>query len=158
MTTFQAPTKVCPNCGAQAQTVEDRCPNCNKKYRQKKSHTVRNVLLGIVLLSILAVGGCIALLGSAANEVSKSMDAEQSRSAITTTQWEAIQPGMTKAQVLEIVAPAEPSDEQTMESQSGEFEYNSNCLYFNKAESEEFEIFSYQVCLTDDKVESKNSF
>jgi hypothetical protein len=40
----------------------------------KKSHTVRNVLLGIVLLFVLLIGGCFALVGTAANEVGKSID------------------------------------------------------------------------------------
>ena len=41
---------------------------------QKKSHTLRNVLLILVLLMVLFVGGCFALLGVAGNEVSKSID------------------------------------------------------------------------------------
>lgn len=40
----------------------------------KKKHTVRNVLLVLVLLFILFVAGCIALVGKAANDVSKSID------------------------------------------------------------------------------------
>lgn len=40
----------------------------------KKSHTLRNILLVVVLLFVLLVGGCFALLGGAANEVSKSID------------------------------------------------------------------------------------
>lgn len=40
----------------------------------KKSHTLRNVLLVMLLLGVLFIGGCLALLGGAANEVSKSID------------------------------------------------------------------------------------
>lgn len=40
----------------------------------KKSHAVRNVLLVVVLLFVLFVGGCLALIGTAANEASKSLD------------------------------------------------------------------------------------
>lgn len=157
-TTFTAPTKVCPNCGAQAQTVDMKCPNCGKKYKAKKSHTVRNVFFGIVLASILLVGGCLALVGGAANEVSKSLDADQKKSAITVAQWNEIKPGQSKAQVLEIVKPAVPSDEQTTESSGEGFDYNSNCLYFNEAEADEFSIIAYQVCLSDDKVSTKSKF
>jgi hypothetical protein len=42
----------------------------------KKKHTVRNVLLILVLLLVLAIGGCMALLGTAANEASKELDKE----------------------------------------------------------------------------------
>jgi hypothetical protein len=41
--------------------------------RPKKKHTVRNVLLIITALLILVVGGCVALIGGAANEVSKNI-------------------------------------------------------------------------------------
>jgi hypothetical protein len=39
----------------------------------KKSHTVRNVLLGITLLAVLLIGGCLALIGGAANEIDKAI-------------------------------------------------------------------------------------
>lgn len=39
-----------------------------------KSHTLRNVLLIVVLLLVLFVGGCIALIGGAVNEVDKAID------------------------------------------------------------------------------------
>lgn len=40
----------------------------------KKSHTLRNVLLVITGLFVLTIGGCLAVVGVAANEVSKSVD------------------------------------------------------------------------------------
>jgi hypothetical protein len=43
----------------------------------KKSHTVRNVFLGILLLMILALGGCLALLAGGVNEVDKAINEEQ---------------------------------------------------------------------------------
>ena len=48
-------------------------PNPNLP-KAKKKHTVRNVILGILLLGILFIGGCLALIGGAANEVSKAID------------------------------------------------------------------------------------
>src|SRR6478672_8433167 len=39
----------------------------------KKKHTVRNVLLIILALVVLAIGGCVAIIGSAANEVDKAI-------------------------------------------------------------------------------------
>lgn len=43
----------------------------------KKKHTVRNVLLILGLLFILMVGGCIALIGGAANEIDKAVKEEE---------------------------------------------------------------------------------
>lgn len=40
----------------------------------KKSHTVRNVLLGVIAAFVLMIGGCLALVGGAANEISNSID------------------------------------------------------------------------------------
>ncbi|WP_158648000.1 hypothetical protein [Nocardioides houyundeii] len=40
----------------------------------KKKHTLRNVLLLLVLVFVLFIGGCIALVGGAANEVAKEID------------------------------------------------------------------------------------
>lgn len=43
----------------------------------KKKHTVRNVLLILVLVFILFIGGCLALLGGAANEIDKAIKDEE---------------------------------------------------------------------------------
>lgn len=40
----------------------------------KKKHTLRNIFLVVALLGVLLIGGCVALIGGAANEVSKSID------------------------------------------------------------------------------------
>jgi hypothetical protein len=42
----------------------------------KKKHTVRNIFLGLVVLTVLGVGGCVAFAGSAINEVSKDAAVE----------------------------------------------------------------------------------
>lgn len=56
-----APTKVCPNCGVQSQTFEDKCPACSKPYRQKKGGCLK--WIGISLLALLLlIAGCTALL------------------------------------------------------------------------------------------------
>lgn len=37
----------------------------------KKKHTVRNVFLGLALVGVLIVGGCVAFVGKAATEIDK---------------------------------------------------------------------------------------
>lgn len=74
---FTAPTKVCPNCGVQAQTTDDKCPSCNKKY--KKKGKALKILLIIGLLLLLAIGGCVALIGGVANEASKSIEKDENK-------------------------------------------------------------------------------
>lgn len=40
----------------------------------KKKHTLRNVLLIVIALGVLFIGGCLAVVGVAANEVGKEID------------------------------------------------------------------------------------
>lgn len=49
----------------------------------KKKHTVRNVILGLLLLSVLVIGGCMALIGSAANEVGKAIEEDANKAGGT---------------------------------------------------------------------------
>ena len=53
-------------------------PNPNLP-KQKKSHTVRNVVIGVVIGVVLLVGGCVALFAGAANEVSKSIEEDANK-------------------------------------------------------------------------------
>jgi hypothetical protein len=47
----------------------------------KKKHTVRNVLLILIAVFILFVGGCMALIGGAANEIDKSIKESEKNNA-----------------------------------------------------------------------------
>jgi hypothetical protein len=49
---------------------------------QKKSHTLRNVLLVLLALSILFIGGCLALVGTAVNEVDKEIKRSQAEDTL----------------------------------------------------------------------------
>jgi hypothetical protein len=49
----------------------------------KKKHTLRNVLLVLMVGGILLVGGCVALLGGAANEVDKAIKEGENESGGT---------------------------------------------------------------------------
>ncbi|MFF0817722.1 DUF2510 domain-containing protein [Rhodococcus sp. NPDC003318] len=47
----------------------------------KKSHTLRNVVLVLVALCVLAIGGCFAFLGVAANEVNEAIETADAEDA-----------------------------------------------------------------------------
>ena len=154
---YTAPFKICPHCSAQAQTMELKCPACNKKYR-KKNRIFLKVMLGIVVSIIVLAAGCAALIGGAANEVSKQLDAEQQAHAISAATFGSLTLGATKAQVLTAAAPATPQDAQEFE-QSGvltDEQINSSCLYFNREGGSFGDV--YQLCFTNDRLESKNSY
>jgi hypothetical protein len=46
---------------------------------QKKSHTVRNIFLVLILLSVLFVGGCFALVGAGLNAADKAIKESDNR-------------------------------------------------------------------------------
>ena len=154
---YTAPVKVCPHCAAQAQTAEVKCPVCGKKYK-RKNHTVLKVFLGIVVGIIVLAAGCAALVGGAANEVAKQLDAEQKAHAISASTFASLKLGATKAEVLAAAAPATPEDAQEFE-QAGVLsseQLSSSCLYFNKEGGSFGDL--YQLCFTNDRLESKNAY
>jgi hypothetical protein len=65
------PTRVCPHCHAQSQTVGKKCPHCGKKF--KKRGFAAKLLIALVVLMVLGIGGCATLIGGAANEIDKAV-------------------------------------------------------------------------------------
>lgn len=150
------PSKVCPNCGTQAQTGSDRCPNCNKKYKRKSP--VLKILLGVTLLLILLAAGCAALVGTAANEAVNQLNEDQAASAISQETFDGLQIGATRAEVDAAVAPAVPQDAQefTQEGVLDEQQIETSCIYFNREGGEFGDIF--QLCFDGDTLSSKNAY
>jgi hypothetical protein len=154
---FVAPVKVCPHCGAQAQTTELKCPACGKGYK-KKNRTFLKVFLGVVVAVIVLAVGCTALIGGAANEVAKELDAEQKAHAISASTFDAIRLGATKQQVLAAAAPATPADAQEFQQEGvlDSSQIDSSCIYFNRDGGSFGDI--YQFCFTGNRLESKNAY
>lgn len=154
---YQLPFKVCPHCGTQAQTADMQCPACGKGYR-KKNRTFLKVFLGIVASIVVLAVGCTALIGSAANEVAKELDAEQEAHAISAETFASLKLGATKDQVMAAVAPATPEDAQEFE-QAGVLsadQVRSSCLYFTKEGGGFGDL--YQLCFTNERLDSKNAY
>lgn len=93
--------------------------------------TVGKIALGIILASVLLIGGCVALLGGAANEVSKELDKDQAEHAITQEEFDALEKGQSLDAVIEKLG--EPDDTQTTEA--GRFK---NTLIYYNVEGGEF--------------------
>ncbi|RNL64379.1 hypothetical protein EFK50_07595 [Nocardioides marmoriginsengisoli] len=47
----------------------------------KKKHTVRNVLLIMIVVFVAGIAGCLALIGGAANEIDKAIKEDDARAA-----------------------------------------------------------------------------
>jgi hypothetical protein len=151
-----APVKVCPHCGAQAQTLDMKCPNCRKKYKKKSS--ALKILLGIAVLVLVVVGGCTALFAAGVNEAVKDLNEDQARSAISQATFDSIQIGTTRPEVDAAVAPAVPQDTQefTQEGVLDEAQLSSSCIYFNLEGGEFGDVL--QFCFDGDRLTSKNSY
>ncbi|MGY1641804.1 hypothetical protein ACI782_11815 [Geodermatophilus sp. SYSU D00703] len=151
-----APVKVCPHCGVQAQTVEMKCPHCGKKYKKKSA--ALKILLGIAVLMIAIIGGCMALVGGAVNEAVETLNEEQAKSAISQETFDGIQIGATRADVDAAVAPAVPQDAQefTQEGVLDQEQINTSCIYFNRDGGTFGDVF--QFCFDGDRLTSKNSY
>lgn len=121
----QAPWKLCPHCGAQSQTLADKCPNCGKKFK-KKQRTFLKVLLAILIAATVLIGGCVALIGGAANEADKSIKRDQNKNAITNSQARSVKLGTTRREVEAQFGP--PKD--TQESQNSGVG-SDTCIYYN---------------------------
>lgn len=150
---YSAPQKVCPHCGAVAQTLDKKCPNCGKGYKKR---TALKVLTGMALFGLVFIVGCAALIGSAAEEVDKELDRQQDASAISESQFDALKMGTRQSTVERRFG--EPLDSQEMETEIAELDVSSNmsCIYYNREGGEFGDTF--QLCFDDGKLSSKNSY
>lgn len=153
-TPVSAPTKVCPHCGAQAQTLDRKCPHCGKKYKRR---TVLKVLVGLCVLGLVFTVGCVALIGSAAEDIGEELDRQQQERAITRAQFRALRLGMTERQVIAEVGKR-PESRQAFESEGilDNEPARSSCIYYNQAEGEWLDVF--QLCFDGGRLTSKNAY
>jgi hypothetical protein len=87
------------------------------------------VVLAIFVLFGLGVVGCVALVGTAANEVAKSINAEQAKHAISQAQFDVVQLGTPKAAVLAGLGK-QPEDTSSFSSAAGDVKVQSDCVYY----------------------------
>lgn len=127
---------------------------------QKKSHTGRNILIVVLVVAgvmVLGIGGCVALIGGAANEADKAIDKEQNRNAITVQQFRTLKVGeVTRADVVRRYGRPNDSDEFQAKDIGG-----SDCIYYNKKRPKgEGDFGSFQLCFNKagGKLESKDRF
>jgi hypothetical protein len=115
--------------------------------------TVVKVTLGILLAFVVLIGGCVALVGGAANEVQKDSD----RTAITRTQYRRVHTGDTKSQVESLLGEPSDASEFSTEIDGLDKPVGSSCLYYGRKGEV---IAGYQFCfdVNTEKLESKSSF
>ncbi|MDO9410109.1 hypothetical protein [Patulibacter sp.] len=115
--------------------------------------TVIKVTLGILIAFTILIGGCVALVGSAANDVQDEND----RTAITPAQYRSIKTGDAKSEVEAELGDPESADEFSSEIEGLDKPVGSSCSYYGR----KGELLSgYQFCfdVNTDELESKSSF
>lgn len=147
-----APNKVCPHCGAAAQTTSKKCPSCGKGYNKR---TGLKIFAGICIVGLVLLIGTCALIVAGVGNVVNELNEEQERSAISKAQYDALEIGMTQREVIASTGK-QPEDRQTFQSESflDEEPANSSCIYYNQ-EGGEF-LDSYQLCFDEGVLTSKN--
>jgi hypothetical protein len=148
------PNRVCPHCGALSQTNASKCPSCGKGYKKRTGLKIAAAIIAVGLVGII---GCSVLLVGGANEVADEIDAELAKNAITRAQFDALEIGMTQAEVRASTGKP-PVDRQRFESEGflSEEPTTSSCIYYNEAGGEFLEI--YQLCFDEGKLTSKNDY
>jgi hypothetical protein len=151
--TVTPPTKVCPNCGAQAQTFDAKCPNCGKKYKRRRGGTFVKVMLGVFLGGCLLIAGCVALFAAGVDEAAK----EQNETAITQSQFRSVKLGTTQSAIERRLG--QPGDAQEFENEGlpGEA-VKSSCIYYNEKDKGLGEGRFYQFCFDGNRLTGKNAY
>lgn len=119
--------------------------------------TVFKIVLGILIASIVLIGGCAVLIGGAANQAQKDSD----KHAISLAQYEAIHHGQSKSAVIAKFGEPTSSDADSLdlspseEAALGKGSASSSCIYYNR-KGQLASIF--QFCFDgNDQYESKSA-
>ncbi|MGZ6907157.1 MAG: DUF2510 domain-containing protein [Acidimicrobiia bacterium] len=115
------------------------------------------VVGGLFLVFCLGFAGCIALIGTAANEAVKELNREQAAHAITRAQFDAISLGISRDDLLRQLGK-EPEDSQEFVTKGilNQQDVQSSCVYYNKVGGTFGDRF--QFCFNGDSLQSKNAY
>lgn len=112
------------------------------------------ILGAVVIVFGVIMGSCVAIIGSAANELNK----EQQSHAISKAQFDAVPLGITHGQLSDRLGKTpEDSQEFVQKGVLTEQDVNSSCVYYNKT-GETFGSSRFQFCFEGDSLRSKNAY
>jgi hypothetical protein len=120
---------------------------------QHKSH---GCLWAFLIVAGIVIAG-IVIVALAINHAVDSLNAEQSKHAITQQQFDQVQLGITHADLQnQLGKPPENTQEFVSKGILSETDITSSCLYYNRVG----ETFGsrYQFCFNGDSLESKNAY
>lgn len=122
--------------------------------KPKKQRTFLKVLLAILVAGLLLIGGCVALIGGAADQAGKELDKDQKQHAITKAQYDSLKTNAaTKADVVGRYGAPDSSDEFEAKDVGG-----SDCIYYNDKGGEVGDFFQLCFDKAGGNLESKSAY
>jgi len=119
----------------------------------KKGH---GCLWALLVVAVLVVAG-VVLFGLAVNNAVESLNAEQAKHAITKTQFDAVQLGISHTALeSQLGMPPEDTQEFVTKGVLSQQDLTSSCVYYNQA-GQSFGS-RFQFCFDGDSLRSKNAY
>jgi hypothetical protein len=148
------PTKVCPHCGAQAQTFEAKCPHCKKKYKRRRGRGVTKGCLSVVLGGLVLIVIVTVIIAAGVNQANN----EHKATGIAPAQFAHERLGRSQSQVEADLGKPDNSQQFTSRGVFTKAPENSSCIYYHEKGYALFEGKSYQLCFENGKLSDKNSY
>ncbi len=116
--------------------------------------TIGKIVAGILIASVLLIGGCVAIIGAGVDEAQKQSDL----TAITPAEYQSIKTGTPRSTVEAKLGTPQSRDEFSTEIEGlGDEPIGQTCVYYGK-EGELLGIYQFCFDINTDRLEAKSSF
>ncbi len=115
--------------------------------------TIGKIVAGILIASVLLIGGCVAIIGAGVDEAQKQSDL----TAITPAEYQSIKTGTKRSTVEAKLGKPQSRNEFSTEIEGlGDEPIGQTCVYYGK-EGELLGIYQFCFDINTDRLESKSS-
>lgn len=116
--------------------------------------TVIKIVAGILIASVLLIGGCVAIIGAGVDEAQKQSDL----TAITPAEYQSIKTGMKRSTVEAKLGKPESRDEFSTEIKGlGDEPIGQTCVYYGR-KGELASLYQFCFDINTDRLESKSGY
>jgi hypothetical protein len=116
--------------------------------------TVCKIATGVLVASLILIGGCVALIGAGVDEAQKESD----KTAITPAQYQSIKTGTKRSTVEAKLGEPQSRNEFSTEIEGlGDEPIGSECIYYGK-QGEMLSLYQFCFDINTGKLESKSAF
>jgi hypothetical protein len=88
------------------------------------------ILLGIFVVMVVGVVGCVAVVSVGLNEAAKEIGQSQERHAITQAQYDSVQIGTPRTTVAAALGKPPATTSSFKSEAEGDFDISSDCIYY----------------------------